>query len=338
MLAEIGRAESQIGFAGQRSASVRLVRDEMDLRHLRYFITVAEELSFTRAAEKLNTVQPSLSAQIRRLEEMIGARLFYRTSHHVELTPAGMTFLEESRKIVADIERAIERTQRSSRSNAMDLSVGFVSGLEGVILPEIISNVQRQNPEIQVHIYSSTDSELLTTLRRHGIDMLFGAPIEDPEVAVEIASEVVFRMEMIAIVPSDYGLGEFKRVPVSMLAGKPLIWPLPGKYPFAEKSLREVEAQAGIRFSVGGYADGALATVNAVISGAGFGLVPDFMTSKIPPSVLARPLDLPDPPQSPILVSYRRNDESPALKLFLAFLRDYVREHGNEVSSFKKSN
>ena len=309
----------------------------MDLRHLRYFITVAEELSFTRAAEKLNTVQPSLSAQIRRLEEMIGARLFYRSSHHVALTPAGATFLEEARRIVVDVDRAIERTLKSSRSNALDLSVGFVSGLEGVILPDLFSKMQVQNPEIRVSILSSTDSELLTTLRRHMIDVLFGAPIEDPEVAVEIASEVVFRMELVAIFPVGYGLEQFKRVPVSMLADKPMIWPMAGKYPFAERSYRETEAQAGVRFRVCGYADGALATVNAVISGAGFGLVPDFMTSKIPPSVLARPLDLPDPPQSPILVSYRRNDESPALKLFLAFLRDYVREHGSEVSSFKKS-
>jgi len=311
--------------------------NKMDLRHLRYFITVAEELSFTRAAEKLNTVQPSLSAQIRRLEEMIGARLFYRSSHHVALTPAGITFLEAARRIVADIDRAIECTLRSSRSNALDLSVGFVSGLEGVILPDLISKMQVQNPEIQVHIYSSTDSELLTTLRRHMIDVLFGAPIEDAEAALEVASEVVFRMELVAIFPTDYGLGEFKRVPISMLAGKPMISPLAGKYPYAEKSIREIEAQAGVRFRIGGYADGALATVNAVSSGVGFGFVPDFMTWKIPPSVVARPLDLADRPHSPILASYRRNDESPALKLFLAFLRDYVREHGNEVSSFKKS-
>jgi len=308
----------------------------MDLRHLRYFIVVAEELNFTRAAERLHTAQPSLSAQIRRLEEIVGTRLLYRTSHCVELTPAGRTFLEEARKIVADIERAIERTIRASQTNVGELSIGFVSGLEGVIVTRIMSQMQRQYPEIQFHLISSTDAELIAALRRQMIDVVFCAPIEDPEIAMDVASEIVFRMELVAVFPVDYGLGDFERVPVSKLADKPYIPPLPGKYLHAEKSIRDIEAQAGIRFRNTGYADGALATVNAVSSGMGFGLVPDFMTRTLPPSLIARPLDLPDPPQSPIVVAYRRNNELSSLKLFLTFLRDYVKEYGLEMSSIKR--
>jgi LysR family hca operon transcriptional activator len=308
----------------------------MDLRHLRYFIVVAEELNFTRAAERLHTVQPSLSAQIRRLEEIVGTRLLHRTSHFVELTPAGRTFLEEARKIVDSIDRAIERTIRSAQSGGGELAIGFVSGLEGVIVPRIMSQMQRRYPEIQLHLISSTDAELIAALRRHMIDVVFSAPVEDPEVAPHIASEVVFRMELVAIYPTAYGLPSMERIPVTMLADKPFIQPMPKKYPYADKSIREIEMQTGVRFHIGNYADGALATVNAVGSGLGFGFVPDFMTRNLPPSVTATPLDLPDLPQSPIVVTYRPNDKLPSLKLFLSFLRDYVKEHELEISSIKR--
>jgi LysR family transcriptional regulator, hca operon transcriptional activator len=309
----------------------------MDLRLLRYYIAVAEELNFTRAAERLHTAQPSLSAQIRRLEDMVGTRLLERSSHHVELTAAGRTFLEEARKTLEGMDRAIERTLRSASSGGEGISIGFVSGLEEIIVPNIMAQMQRQYPETEFRLVSSTDTELLTSLRRKMLDIVFCAPLEDPEVDAELASEVVFRMELVAIYPSFYEFPPMERIPVSMLASKPFIGPMPKKYPFHEKTIRRIEAQSGVRFQIGNYADGALATVNAVDSGLGFGFVPDFMTRKLPPSITARPLDLSDLPQSPIVAVYRRSDDKPAVRLFLSFLRQYVKEHEVEVSTLKKA-
>ena len=307
----------------------------MDLRLLRYFIAVAEELNFTRAAERLHTAQPSLSAQIRRLEEMVGIRLLDRSSHHVELTLAGRTFLEEARKTLEGMDRAIERTLRSASSGGEGISIGFVSGLEEMIVPNIMAPVERQYPEIEFRLVSSTDAELLNSLRKKMLDVVFCAPVENMETEADLASEVVFRMELVAIYPSFYEFPPMERIPVSLLAGKPFIQPMPKRYPYHEKTIRRIEAQSGVRFQVGNYADGALATVNAVDSGLGFGFVPDFMTRKLPPSITVRPLELPDLPQSPIVAVYRRGDENPAVRLFLAFLRQYVKEHEREVSTLK---
>jgi LysR family transcriptional regulator, hca operon transcriptional activator len=309
----------------------------MDLRHLRYFIVVAEELNFTRAAERLHTVQPSLSSQIRRLEEIVGTPLLYRTKHYVELTPAGRSFLEDARKIVVEVDRSIERAIRCSHSDVGELCIGFVAGMEDVIIPRIMTQMQRKFPDIRFRLVSSNDAELIAALRRHVIDVIFCAPIEDPEIILDVVSEIVFRMEMVAIFPAEYDLAGLKRIPVQMLAEKPFIQPMPGKYSHADKSITEITVQSGIRFRTCGYADGALTAVNAVSSGLGFGLVPDFMTRKLPSSVIARPLDLPDPPQSPIAVAYRREDDLPALKHFLTILHDYVQEHELEISTFKKN-
>jgi LysR family transcriptional regulator, hca operon transcriptional activator len=308
----------------------------MDLRYLRYFIVVAEELNFTRAAERLHTVQPSLSSQIRRLEEIVGTRLLNRTRHSVELTPAGKTFLDEARKIVADIERAIERTIRSSQATVGELSIGFVSGLEGVVVPHIMLQMQRMYPDIQFHLISSTDTELIAALQRQVIDLVFCAPIDDSKLLQEIANELVFQMELVAIYPAEYGFPNLKRIPVSLLADKPFIQPMMGKYIHADKSIKEITSQSGVIFRTGSYADGALASVNAVSSGLGFSFVPDFMTRNLPPSVIARPLDILHPPQSPIVAAYRKDNTLPALKLFLGFLRNYIKEHGLEISSFKE--
>jgi LysR family transcriptional regulator, hca operon transcriptional activator len=307
----------------------------MDLRHLRYFIIVAEELNFTRAAERLHTAQPSLSAQIRRLEEIVGAPLFFRTKHSVELTPAGRSFLEDARRIVADVDRAIDRAIRTSRSEAGELVIGYVSGLEDVILPRIMARMQRSYPEIQLRLVSSNDTELTAALRRHMVDVIFCAPIEDPEIAMDVASEIVIHREMVVVYPAAFNLPDLERIPVALLADKPFIQPLPAKYSFADKSVNEVAASAGVRFKTCGYADGAIAALNSVICGMGFGLVPDFMTRNLPPTVVARPLDLPTPPESPVAVAHRRNDDSPALKHFLAMLHDLLREEAGEISTVR---
>jgi LysR family transcriptional regulator, hca operon transcriptional activator len=303
----------------------------MDLRHLRYFIVVAEELNFTRAAERLHTVQPSLSSQIRRLEEIVGIRLLHRTSHHVALTQAGHIFLEEARKIVADIERAIDLTVKAADTVVGDLSIGFVSGMELMIFPQIMLQLHERYPDTRFHLISSTDPELINALRRQLVDVVFCAPITDPEISAEIACEVILNADLVVVLPVGHPLAQLERIPISSLASEPFIRPVPGKYPFAEKNIREIEAEAGIRLRNTSDADGALATLIAVGAGLGIGFMPDFMARSLPASVKARPFDLVNPPKSPVAVAYRREDKRPEVQLFMNFLRDYMQEHGVEV-------
>jgi LysR family transcriptional regulator, hca operon transcriptional activator len=297
----------------------------LDLRHLRFFIVVAEELNFTRAASRLNTVQPSLSTQIRRLEEIVGTPLFYRTSHLVTLTPAGRIFLEDARKIVADIDRAIERANKVAHSEVGELSLGIVSGMEMMIFPQIMPKLQKQYPDIRFNLISSTDPDLISALRHQLVDVVFCAPITDQDIATEITSEVVFMADLVVVLPAKHPLAQLERVPISKLADEPFIQPLRGKYPFATSNVKEMEAQAGVRFRNIGDADGALACLNAVSAGVGFGFIPDFMARDLPANVKAIPFDLETPPQSPIAVAYRKGDMNPALQLFVSFLHDYLR-------------
>ncbi|NEQ24050.1 MAG: LysR family transcriptional regulator, partial [Microcoleus sp. SIO2G3] len=122
----------------------------MELRHLRYFIAVAEELHFGRAAERLQMAQPPLSQQIRQLEIELGFQLFHRTKRSVQLTTAGRVFLRESRRILAQLEQAIETGKQASRGELGQLIIGFVSSAAYSVLPKILSHFRRQLPTVEL--------------------------------------------------------------------------------------------------------------------------------------------------------------------------------------------
>ena len=124
----------------------------MELRYLRYFIAVAEERSFTRAAKRLHTVQPSLSQQIRKFEdEIVEAPLFRRDKHHVELTEAGRALLVEAKSAVDAVERAVRIARQASRAEAGHLVIGFIPGAEGDILPQVLPALRAEHPGVEHH-------------------------------------------------------------------------------------------------------------------------------------------------------------------------------------------
>ena len=124
----------------------------MELRHLRYFVTLAEELHFGRAAERLHIAQPPLSQQIRQLEIELGFDLFYRTKRTVQLTEAGQVFLEETQRILKQLEQAIQIGRQSSRGNSGQLVIGFVSSAAYNVLPEILRTFRRCVPGVTLEL------------------------------------------------------------------------------------------------------------------------------------------------------------------------------------------
>jgi LysR family hca operon transcriptional activator len=156
----------------------------MDHRYLRYFIAVAEEMSFTRAAERLHTVQPSLSQQIRRLEEIVGAELFLRRKHRLYLTEAGRIFLEESRAILQHTDRAIALARQAARAEAGLVTFGFVPGVEGKIFTRILPMIRVHFPRVELTLRSLTSPQQLEALHNHEINFGFlRPPIEDPDLS-----------------------------------------------------------------------------------------------------------------------------------------------------------
>ena len=136
----------------------------MELRHLHYFIAVAEELHFGRAAKKLFIAQPPLSQQIQRLEKELGVQLFLRSKRHVELTPAGKVFLEEARRTVVQAEQSIQAARRAERGEIGHLTIGFVGSAAYSLLPAMLPGFQQQYPHVQITLRELTTAQQVQAL------------------------------------------------------------------------------------------------------------------------------------------------------------------------------
>ncbi len=179
----------------------------MELRQLKYFLAVAEELNFRRAAEKLYMQQPPLSRQIRQLETELGVELFHRTKRSVSLTKAGQAFLDEARLTLAQAQRAANAAQQAVAKNK--LTVGFSICAFDRVLPELIQKFRQQHPETQVNLTEMSKEEQIQALLTNKIDVGFCyAPITNPELdSVNILSE-----PLAVVLPPDHPLVEQEKI------------------------------------------------------------------------------------------------------------------------------
>ncbi len=145
----------------------------MELRHLRYFIAVADELSFSRAAERLRIAQPPLSQQIQALETELGVKLFDRKKRPLQLTLAGQAFVEEARTMLAQLEQAVSKTQRIHQGNLGHLTVSFSSSLANGMLPDILRSFRQHYPEIELILREENSAFQLQRLREYKTDAIF---------------------------------------------------------------------------------------------------------------------------------------------------------------------
>lgn len=295
----------------------------LDHRYLRYFIAVAEEMSFTRAAERLHTVQPSLSQQIRRLEEIVGVELFHRQKHCLQLTEAGRIFLEESRAILEHTDRAIALARQAARAEAGMLTIGFVPGVEGKIFTRILPILRARHPKIELTLRSLTSPQQLEALDNHEINLGFLRP---PIQGSEIVAEVVLRDKIIAVVPANHPLARLKRIPVRSLAVLPLLEVVRETAPALHDKAKEIAADAGITFNSILPSDNVLMSLNEVGAGLGFCLLPDYVRQILPTNVAARPLDIDPEPDFPLLAACRKDEKLPIVASFLSLLREQLAE------------
>lgn len=294
----------------------------MDLRYLRFFIAVAEEMSFTRAAERLHTVQPSLSRQIHRLEEIVGTPLFFRDKHKVELTEAGKVFLEESRSILEQMNRAIERARQRERAQAGVVALGYILGTEGVLFSQLLPVIEQRYPAIKLTYRAMNEPELMAALESKTISMAFCAgPIENPA----LVSEVAVRQRVIAVLPAGHRLARFERIPVKELAKEKLIQPSSAMAPNYREFLNGIARAAGIDLKGHIEHDNVLSALQSVSMGAGICLIPDYQQGILSNKLVARELDLDPAPVFDLLAAYRKDDHSVAVRCVLAVIRECLR-------------
>lgn len=193
----------------------------MELRHLRYFIAVAEELHFTKAAEKLHIAQPPLSQQIQQLETELGVKLFHRkTKRQVQLTEAGKVFFKEAHQLLMQLETAVELTKRTGRGETGKLQIGFTSLVIYDLLPLILRKFREQFPEVETVLVELTTSQQEQALRDSLINVGFAhPPLEDHT----ISYECIHRETLVVAVSANHSLAQREYISVRSLLNEPLI-------------------------------------------------------------------------------------------------------------------
>lgn len=192
----------------------------MELRHLRYFVAVAEELHFGRAAARLAIVQPSLSQQIKQLEDEMGFPLLHRTQRSVALTDAGRVFLGEARKILAEVQEAKRVAQRAYRGEVGRLVVGYISSSTYDLLPWMLHAYRERFPQVEVALHELTTIEQIRALEEERIQVgLMRLPISTPLVNVE----VVRREPIVCVLPQAHPLASRERIPITVLEHEPFV-------------------------------------------------------------------------------------------------------------------
>src|SRR5437899_4427165 len=182
----------------------------MELRHLRYFLAVAEELSFTRAAEKLHLAQPSLTRQIHNLEEELGVRLLNRTKTLVTLTEEGRSFLVDARRLVTQSLESMQAVRRLSRGETGQLNLGYLSKFNFDLLPGTLLEFSRVCPEISVNLFDMSPAEQLRALEARKID--FGFVGVRPPNQKNLAWECIGEHQLVVALPSGHPLAKKNKV------------------------------------------------------------------------------------------------------------------------------
>jgi LysR family hca operon transcriptional activator len=290
----------------------------MELRHLRYFAAVAEELNFTKAALRLHTAQPSLSQQIRQLEDEIGTALLERDTRRVQLTAAGRAFLKETREILRRTEHLAELASLAASGKASELSVGVSPLAEVKIVPKIVPLMRQKHPRISLAFHSVTTDEQLAGLRDYSIDIAFlWGPLDEPD----LETEEVLKEEIVVVLPAGHELAKMRRLSVQMLSNMSSIGISRKAPPQLRDTLISLYKLAGIRMRWAHEADTVFGHLNMVAAGLGFALLPEYVTSIMPRGVVAKTLYL-DPPPHLMLVSVcRKEDTFPALTSFREVVR-----------------
>jgi DNA-binding transcriptional LysR family regulator len=196
----------------------------MELRHLRYFVAVAEELNFTRAAEKLHLAQPSLTRQIHNLEEELGVRLLNRTKSQVSLTEEGRGFLLDARRLLALSLESVKAVQRFSRGESIQLNIGYLFKFNFDLLPATLETFYQTSPEIAVNLFDMSPAEQLRALEARKIDLGF-VGLRPPAANKNIAAlnwECIARHNVVVVLPARHPLAKQRRIPAKDL--KPLFF------------------------------------------------------------------------------------------------------------------
>jgi LysR family transcriptional regulator, hca operon transcriptional activator len=292
----------------------------MELRHLRYFVAVAEAGSLTVAAgQRLHTSQPSLSRQIRDLEDEVGARLLTRRARGIELTPAGRAFLEHARVVLSQVEAAAQAARRVAHPAKPCFVLGFLTGHELTWMPEALQILRDELPNIDVMISSQYSPLLVDGLLKGKIDVAF---LRRERGVPELAFRLLVKEPLVVILPGDHRLAALKAISPRDLVGETFVT-VSNTAPVLRAVIDNYLKRSGINVTPSHEADHLSMGMSLIASTRGVGLLPAYAQNFLPSSVTSRPLKG-DMPTVELVLGYKKSNESPILKLLLSRLDELV--------------
>ena len=267
----------------------------MELRHLRYFLVLADELHFGRAAERLAMSQPPLSVAIRQLEEAVGTRLLERNSKSVRLTAAGKALAQSAAQVLAQAEEAKRLAHAVGEGKAGRLRVGFVGGMLFRGLAQGMQQLARTHPQIEAQLLEMNTLDQLIAVQQGQLELAFVHGTPPPSAGLEV--QLVSSEQFVACLPEGHALAQRKRIALGQLSGEPFVLFSQAASPDYHAQILAMCAQAGLRLDVRHEVRHWLSVLSLVAQGMGVALVPEALalaplagvchlplTQRVPPS------------------------------------------------------
>jgi LysR family hca operon transcriptional activator len=293
----------------------------MELRHLRYFVAVADAGSLTvAAARKLHMSQPSLSRQIRALEDEVGAQLLTRSARGIELTPAGRAFLDHARLVLSHVEAGAGAARRVAHPAKPCFVMGFLTNHELTWMPETFRILRDELPNIDVMISSQYSPPLANALVKGTIDAAF---LRREKGFPELAFRHLVKEPLVVILPSDHRLAALKAIRPADLVGETFVTVSNRATPVLRAVIDNYLKRSGIHITPAHEIDHVVMGMTLIASTGGVGLLPAYVQNFLTRSVTSRPLKGAAPTVD-LVLGYKKSNKSPILKLLLSRLDELV--------------
>jgi DNA-binding transcriptional LysR family regulator len=290
----------------------------MEFRQLRYFVTVAEELHFGRAADRLLLTQPALSKQIAGLEKELGVQLLIRTKRTVQLTSAGRVFLERAKQLLSQTEEAIRLTKRTDRGEEGQLAIGFTQTATHTVLPRLVRDFHRNYPNVELTMLELSTEAQVAALNEDKIDIAFlHPPIDGRGLNVHPILEEI----LVAVLPTQHPLLQYRLIPIEAFANESFIIHPRQEGPILYDGFVQLCQQAGFQPKIVKESISLQTSVCLVAAGIGITFISESWQSLVGTEVVCRPLAN-CPIHLEFAAAWRQNSATPTLRAFLTIMQE----------------
>ena len=293
----------------------------MELRHLRYFVALAEELNFTRAAQKLCTVQPSLSQQIKDLEEEVGVQLIDRSARKIALTLEGQGFLKYALESIKYAELAVAHARQIANQGQQQLFIGVLHVAEMTIIPQIIQRVRAQFPQVDLKIRSLSCSEQVQALKNSELDLIFSRVYMDDPV---YSSSMLFEEKLLCVAHQNY-IAKRKIQDLRQIQNDDFIVCDQLFSPVFYQRIQQFTEKENLKLQYKYQVTNALQHINLINMGLGWSFIPEYARQLLNSDVQSIELKQ-DLPTLPLYASYRTDAENPVLQFTAKIIQQSVQQ------------